>query len=183
MDQDRTESRPHFIKRMVKAARLDVGLYEEVEADKTATAQALGVVILSGLAAGIGTIGHVGGYDHVLKGTLSAILTWIIWASLTYWIGTKLLPEPQTRAELGQLLRTIGFSSSPGLIRVFGVFPGITPFVYMVASIWMLISMVVAVRQALDYQSTLRAVGVCMIGWIIQVVVLYVLLFIMMNIG
>ena len=183
MDQERTEATHHFIQRLVKAARLDVNLYEEVEADKTATVQALGVVALSGLAAGIGTIGHVGGYSHVLKGTLSAILTWIIWASLTYWIGTRLLPEPQTRADLGQLLRTIGFSSSPGLIRVLGVLPGMTPLVYMVASIWMLVAMVVAVRQALDYQSTLRAVGVCLIGWIIQGIVLYGLLFIMMNIG
>jgi hypothetical protein len=70
------------------------------------------------------------------------------------------------------LLRTLGFSSAPGLIRVFGIIPGITPFVFAVASGWMLVAMVIAVRQALDYRSTWRAFGVCVIGWIIQTLVL-----------
>ena len=48
--------------------------------------------------------------------------------------------------------------------------------VFLVASIWMLVAMVIAVRQALDYESTLRAVGVCVIGWIIQTII-FVLLF------
>jgi len=80
-----------------------------------------------------------------------------------------MLPEPQTKANLGELLRTIGFSSSPGLIRVLGIIPGLSFLVYSVAAIWMLVAMVIAVRQALDYHSTWRAVGVCIIGWIIQV--------------
>jgi hypothetical protein len=80
--------------------------------------------------------------------------------------------EPQTEADLGQLLRTTGFSSSPGLIRVLGIIPGLNSVVFAVASIWMLVAMVIAVRQALDYTGTLRAVGVCAIGWIIQTVIL-----------
>jgi hypothetical protein len=95
---------------------------------------------------------------------------------LTYFIGTKLLPEPQTKADHGELLRTIGFSSSPGLIRVLGIIPVLQSIVFPVAAIWMLVAMVIAVRQALDYSSTLRAVGVCLIGWVIQIV-LFVLLF------
>jgi hypothetical protein len=87
---------------------------------------------------------------------------------VTYLIGTKLLPEPQTRADHGQLLRTIGFSSAPGIIRIAGLIPGLTWIVFAGTGIWMLIAMVIAVRQALDYHSTLRAVGVCLIGWLIQ---------------
>nr|MBA3966797.1 hypothetical protein [Nitrospirales bacterium] len=94
-----------------------------------------------------------------------------IWAFLTYLIGTKLLPEPQTQADHGELLRTIGFSSAPGLIRVFALIPGLASFVNLVASVWMLVAMVIAVRQALDYQSTYRAIGVCAIGWIVQAVI------------
>ena len=159
-----------FKDRIIRAAKLDVHLYEEVEADKEARGQAMGVVILSSVAAGIGSI-SIGGIGGILIGTISALIGWYIWAYLTYFIGTKILPEPQTRADHGELLRTIGFSSAPGLIRVLGIIPGLAGVVFLVASIWMLVAMVIAVRQALDYTSTLRAVGVCAIGWVIQAVI------------
>ena len=157
--------------RMIRAARLDVDLYEEVEADQGALRQAMLVVILSSVAAGIGSFGQ-GGLGGVLLGTIVAIAGWYTWAYLTYFIGTRLLPEPQTKADHGELLRTIGFSSSPGLIRVLGIIPWLTEIVFYVASIWMLVAMVIAVRQALDYESTWRAVGVCVIGWLVQVIFL-----------
>ncbi len=99
---------------------------------------------------------------------------WYVWAFLTYYIGTRLLPEPQTQADHGQLLRTIGFASAPGLIRVLGIIPGLAPIVFAVAGVWMLIAMVIAVRQALDYTNTWRAVGVCAIGWVVQAFILAV---------
>jgi hypothetical protein len=160
-----------FKDRIIRAAKLDIHLYEEVEADKGAMGQAMGVVVLSSIAAGIGSIAR-GGISGILIGTIMALIGWYVWAYLTYFIGTKLLPEPQTRANPGELLRTIGFSSSPGLIRVLGIIPGLAGVVFLVASIWMLVAMVIAVRQALDYKSTLRAVGVCVIGWIIQALIL-----------
>ena len=160
--------------RIIRAAKLDVNLYEEVEADKGALSQAMWVVVLSSIAAGIGTVAQ-GGVVGILVGTITALIGWYIWAYLTYFIGTKFLPEPQTRADHGELLRTIGFSSSPGLIRVLGIIPGLAGIVFLVAAIWMLAAMVIAVRQALDYKSTLRAVGVCMIGWIVQLIILALL--------
>ncbi len=156
--------------RIIRAAKLDVNLYEEVEADKGALGQAMTVVVLSSIAAGIGNITR-GGFGGVFIGTIAALIGWYLWAYLTYLIGTKLLPEPQTKADHGELLRTIGFSSSPGLIRVFGIIPGLGMIVFSVASMWMLVAMIIAVRQALDYKSTLRAVGVCVIGWIIQILI------------
>jgi hypothetical protein len=163
-----------FKDRIILAAKLDVNLYEEVEADKGAMGQAMRVVVLSSIAAGVGSIGR-GGLGGILIGTIAALIGWYVWAYLTYFIGTKFLPEPQTSADHGELLRTIGFASSPGLIRVLGIIPGLGGLVFTVASIWMLVAMVIAVRQALDYKSTLRAVGVCMIGWIIQTVILVLL--------
>jgi len=160
--------------RIFRASKLDVHLYEEVEIDKGATAQAMGVVVLSSIAAGIGSIGK-GGLLGIFMGAVFALIGWYIWAYLTYLIGTKLLPEPQTRADPGELLRTIGFSSSPGLIRVLGIIPGLATVVFLAASVWMLVAMVIAVRQALDYKSTLRAIGVCVIGWIIQSLILLLL--------
>ena len=161
----------NFTNRMIRAAKLDVNLYEEVEADKGALGQAMGVVLLSGVAAGIGSIGAAG-LTGILTGTITALVGWFIWAYITYIVGTKLLPQPQTKADYGELLRTIGFSSSPGLLRVFGFIPFLSGIIFIAASIWMLIAMVIAVRQALDYTSTLRAVGVCIIGWIIQIITL-----------
>ena len=156
--------------RMIRAAKLDVALYEEVEADKGAMAQAISVVILSSVAAGIGAI-SVTGISGLIFGTIVALLGWFIWAFLTYYIGTRLLPEPQTKADYGELLRTIGFSSSPGVLRVLGIIPMLGNILNFICGIWMLVAMVIAVRQALDYKSTWRAVGVCLIGWIVQIVI------------
>jgi hypothetical protein len=157
--------------RMIRAAKLDRGLYEEVEADTGATGQAMLVVVLSSVAAGIGSAG-VGGLKGLLFGALSALVAWYIWAFLTYFIGTRLLPESQTEADVGQLLRTTGFSSSPGLLRILGIIPGLTVIVFLGCAVWMLVTMVIAVRQALDYHGTGRAIGVCLIGWVVQVVII-----------
>ena len=172
----------NFQDRIIRAAKLDVHLYEEVEADKGAMGQAMAVVILSSIAGGIGTPARLG-LGGILIGTIAALVAWYIWAFLTYYIGTKLFPEPQTKADVGELLRTIGFSSSPGLIRVLGIIPFLRGLVFLVAGVWMLVAMVIAVRQALDYQSTLRAVGVCIIGWIAQALVLLLLFYFLGGAG
>ncbi|MBD3264074.1 MAG: hypothetical protein GF375_03110 [Candidatus Omnitrophica bacterium] len=160
--------------RIIRAAKLDVKLYEEVEADTGSFKQAMGVVVLSSIAAGIGAITR-GGIMGILVAIIAALISWYIWAFLTYLIGTKLLPESGTKADIGEMLRTIGFSTSPGLVRVLGIIPGIRGLVFLIASIWMLAAMIIAVRQALDYKSTLRAVGVCLIGWLIQAAIFILL--------
>lgn len=156
-----------FVDRMIRAAKLDVHVYEEVEADRGALGQAMGVVVLSSVATGIGLF-NTGGLGGLVTGTIAALVGWYVWAFLTYLIGTRLLPEPQTHATHSELLRTVGFASSPGLIRVLAISPAIAPIVFLVAGVWMLVAMVIAVRQALDYHSTLRAIGVCVIGWVVQ---------------
>jgi hypothetical protein len=163
-----------FTDRIIRAAKLDVNLYEEVEADRRALGQAMGVVVLSSIAAGIGSFERAG-IGGIITGTIGALIAWYVWAYITYFVGTRFLPEPQTQADPGELLRTIGFSSSPGLVRVLGIIPGLAGPVFFVASVWMLIAMVIGVRQALDYQSTLRAVGVCVIGWVAQMLILVLL--------
>lgn len=161
-----------FSERMIGAAKLDVHTYEAVEADTTAMGQSMLVVVLSSVAAGIGSGAGIVG---LVVGSLAAMIGWFVWAYVTYLIGTKMLPEPQTEADVGQLLRTTGFSASPGLLRAFGVIPGIGMLAVGVANIWMLASMVVAVRQALDYNSTGRAIGVCLVGWLALMLITMVL--------
>lgn len=160
--------------RMIRAAKLDASLYEEVEADRGAMRQAMLVVILSSLAAGVGFLSAIG-LPGLFWATVAALGGWFVWAFLVFMIGTRILPTPQTHADIGELLRTTGFSSSPGVIRILGIVPGLWDLVTFVAAVWMLIAMVIAVRQALDYQSTLRSVGVCAIGWLIQTLLLLLL--------
>jgi hypothetical protein len=165
-----------FLHRLMGAAMLDVSTYEEVEADRRATSQALAVVILSGLAAGAGAwrVGS-GGAAGVFAVATIAMIAWAAWALLIFEIGGRLIPEPQTRVDVTELLRTIGFASTPGILRVFGVLPGVTVPVFVLTAVWMLLTTVVAVRQALDYTSTIRAVVVCVLGWTLALVMAIVL--------
>ena len=163
-----------FVNRIIRACKLDVSLYEEVESDQSATFQAALVVILSSLAAGIGAI-SLGSYNFIMPAIIS-LISWYIWAYLIYLIGAKLFPEPSTKTDHGELLRTIGFSSAPGLIRVSGFTPELMTVIFIGSGMWMLLAMIIAVRQALDYQSTWRAVGVVVIGFLVQAFILILLL-------
>lgn len=164
-----------FIERIIRAAKLDANLYEEVEVDKRAWAQAMLVVVLSSITAGIGSL-SLEGWDGLFLVTIAALIGWLLWAYFTYLIGTLLLPEPQTQSEFGQLLRTIGFSSAPGLIRILGIIPSLNWIVFQIAYYWMIAAMVIAVRQALDYTSTLRAFFVCFIAFLSQVILFRLIL-------
>lgn len=162
-----------FVQRMILAAKLDASVYEEVEADTSATGQAAGAVVIASLAAGIAVVA-VAGAGGLIAATIAALIGWLVWAGLIYLIGAKLLPQSQTRTSLGELLRTIGFASSPGVIRIGGIIPGVGIIFMIVGNIWMLIATVVAVRQALDYTSTGRAVGVCFLTWLAELAIILV---------
>ena len=158
-----------FSQRVLGAVLLKARVYEEVEADSQATRQAIALVLLVGVAGGIGLLG-VGAVQNLLAGVIVALVGWMAWATLTCLIGTRLLPQPQTQADVGQLLRTLAFASAPGLICALGVIPFLGLPIYAIASVWMLAAMIVAVRQALDYTSTGRAVAVCVVGWALSLV-------------
>jgi Yip1-like protein len=157
-----------LLNRMVRAAKLDSKVYEEVEHDENATMQAVAVVFIASLAPGIGALLR-GGIAALIFNALAAFLGWVVWACLTYLIGTRLLPEPQTEADLGQMLRTTAFSNAPGVIGILGIIPvpGLNELALSVAFVWTVIAMVIAVRQALDFRSTGRAIGVCLIALLI----------------
>lgn len=167
-----------FFRRLVGAVLLEAETYEEVEADRTATPQALAVVVLASLAAGIGTSGLRAGpvtWTYFAGTSVIALLAWVAWAFVILEIGSRLLPTPDTRVDMGELLRTLGFAAGPGLIQVLGVLPGATRPVFVLAGVWTLAASFVAVRQALDYTSTGRAVAVCALGWTLSLSVAIVL--------
>ena len=164
----------NFQQRILRAMKLDGSLYEEVEADSNALMQAILVILISSFAAGIGSI-FSSGLSGIISGTLSTFVLWLIWAYITYLIGVKFLPEETTQSSYTELLRTTGFASAPGIIRVLGIIPGIGSIINLIAWIWMLAAMVVAVKHALDYSNMVRSGAVCILGWIIYVVVSWVL--------
>ena len=163
-----------FLNRVYRAIKIDPDLYEEVEHDKSATFQAASVVVLSSLAAGIGAI-HLGASNFLL-GPLLSLASWYFWAFLIYIVGTKLFPDKNTKSNHGELLRTIGFSSAPGLIRVFGVTPDLMTVTFIGSAFWMLACMVVAVKSALDYDSLWKSLGVVVIAWLVQAFLLFLII-------
>jgi hypothetical protein len=165
-------------RRMLRAALLDACVYEEVEADRGATRQAAAVVVLAAAAAGIGAFENHGAAGIVWY-TLSALAGWYVWALVACQIGTRLLPGPRTQADVGELLRTIGFSCAPGVLRILALIPPIAGPVFVVSTLWMLVAMVIAVRQALDYDGTARAIAVCVIGFPVYALTLAVTLVLM----
>jgi drug/metabolite transporter (DMT)-like permease len=159
-----------FAARLTGAAMLDVRIYEEVEADHAATGQAILVVVLSSLAAGVAPAMALRGWG-LLAGVATALVGWLLWTWITYFIGTRLLPGPNTRADWGELLRTTGFASAPGILRVLAVIPLLGWLVYVVVAVWMLVAYIIAVRQALDYTSTGRAALVSLLGWVVYALI------------
>ena len=157
----------NFWQRIIRAAWLDASVYEEVRKDAAALPQAMSVVLISSAAAGIAFISQLGA-GGIIMGAVFGLINWYLWAILAYWIGTRFLPEPQTKANLGQLLRTIGFASAPGLIRVFAVMENLQQLVISLAAAWMLVAMIIAIRCSLSYKSIWRAAGVCCICLVIQ---------------
>jgi hypothetical protein len=164
-----------IINRMIRAAKLDSSLYEEVEKDTTATNQALLVVVIASICAGIGqAIAGVGNMAMgLVTGLVTALVGWLIWSFLTYIIGTKVFKGPNTEATYGQLLRCIGFSDTPGVLGIFAFIPALGPVIVFIAAIWSLVAMVIAVRQALDF-STGRAIATCIVGFIVLIVIMAV---------
>ena len=161
----------NLAERMMGAARLDVAIYEQVEADESATTQAALVVGLVALASGIG--GASAGGMGFVGGLVAAFVGWLVWAGVTYVIGDKLLGGTAT---WGELLRTIGFAQSPGVLYVLAVIPVLGGLVRLAVAIWLLVAGVIAIRQALDF-STGKAVATALLGWLAMMLLAALILF------
>lgn len=149
-----------LVERMIAAAKLEVALYEEVEADASATPQAAVVVTLAAVASAIGAAG--GGAAGLLGGLISALLGWLLWSGVTYLIGDKLLGGTAT---WGELLRTIGFAQSAGVLYILAVIPVLGGVIRLAVMVWVLVAGIIAIRQALDF-STGKAILTGLLGWI-----------------
>ena len=171
----------NYLEKLYRAILLDSELYEEVEADKSLTRQALLTVALVAIIEGVF---YLGAQDQGLviglsQSILGSVTRWILWAFFIAFVGTRILPEPETESNTGELLRTLGFAYAPGVFYIFASLPIIGSIVQLLVPLWQLAAMVVAVRQALDFSSTTRAIGVCVVAFFLMVLTL--ILFIMFT--
>lgn len=158
-----------FESRLARALKLEPALYTEVEEDKTSVRQAALVVAVSSLSAGVAMSEEGISTLWVLAANVAAsFIGWVIWAWVIYIVGTKFFPEPQTKTRFSELLRVLGFAAAPGIIRFAGIFPGLAFPVFLIASLWSIAATVIAIRAALDYRQTGRALAVCLSGWLVQ---------------
>jgi len=160
----------NYFQRLKKAIFLDVAFYEEVEKDKKFTDQAMMTVVLVSVVQGFMIAGFA--LIALVQGILGSLIRFLLWAFFIAFVGTKILPEPETKSNTGELIRTLGFAYAPGLLVVLKIFPIISTFIDPVVTILQLAAMTIAVRQALDFNSTVRSIGVCIVALILMIVAL-----------
>ena len=160
-------ARRSIVDRMRGAALLDVATYEEVEHDNEATGQAAVVVVIVAVCSAIGAVWRGG--PSIIIAPVTAILGWLLWSAVAYLIGDKLLGGTAT---WGELLRTVGFAQSPGVLMIFGIIPLLGGIVRAVVGVWLLVAGIVAIRQALDF-STGKAIITAFLGWLAMVLLAF----------
>jgi hypothetical protein len=149
--------------RVIGAMRLNVPTFEEVEHDQSATGQAAIVVLAGAVSGGLGG----GSLTGTLAGAVLGLLGWALASFVVLIVGTKVLPGRNTQADFGQVARTLGFAQAPYIFGILGIIPILGYLIRFALWIWVLVAMVIAVRQALDYDDTVRAIIVCVIAWAI----------------
>lgn len=165
-----------MIDRMIRAAKLDIDLYEEVEANPQLNQEALQVVILASVLAGLGSglaVLDAGVGPLVLGlivGAVVAVIGYFVWAWITYFVGTNLF---KGTADYGEVRRTLGYAYAPNSLRVLAFVPGVGGLLALIAGLWSLVAGVVAIRQALDF-STGKAVLTVIVGWIVLAILMAV---------
>jgi hypothetical protein len=161
--------------RMIGAMQADVKTFEEIEADPNAMSQAITVIVIAGVAAMIGNFfrsGLLGG----ISGLVGSLIGYGLFSLLVFIIGTKVMPEPTTKADFNEAFRTIAFAASPGVFNILAIIPFIGPLISLLIGLWSLVIGVIAVRAVLDYSNTGRAIVVCLIAgvicWIVVAIVM-----------
>lgn len=153
-----------FGDRVVGVLKLDVPTFEDIERDKTAMGQSISVIVIAAVASAIGT-GRGYAIMRMPVTALVSIIAYLVWAVAVFVIGTKLMPESATKADFNETFRVVGFAAAPGLFNVLAILPILGYVVQLVVFGWTIAAMVIAVRQVLDYSTTVKAVIVCLIGF------------------
>jgi hypothetical protein len=156
--------------RMIGAMQADVKTFAEIEADTSALGQAVTVIVIAGIASLVGDIFR-GGIVAGVIGLIGSLVGYALFSFLVCLIGTKLMPEPSTKADFNEAFRVIAFAASPGVFNVLAIIPVLGVLIKFVVAIWSLVIAVIAVREVLDYSNTGRAIVVCLIAFVVCAIV------------
>lgn len=163
-----------FGERVIGAAKLDANTFEDIERDPTAMGQAIGVIALASAASGLANIWY-GGITGIVFGIIASLIGYCVWAAAVWLIGTKLMPDPATKADFPETFRVLAFAAGPGVLAIITIIPILgwllMLLVYPIIWIWSMAIMVIGVRQVLDYTETFKAVIVVVIGFVAYLVV------------
>lgn len=168
--------------RMIGAMKGDVKTFQEIEADQNALGQAVTVIVIAAVASLIGNIFRAGITGGILS-LVTSLIAYAVWTVMIVLIGTKLMPEPTTKADFAEGFRVIGFTASPGVFNVLAIIPYLGVILQFLISIWMLVIGVIAVREVLDYSNTGRAIIVCLIALGIYLLLWFLILLPLMVAG
>ncbi len=161
--------------RMFGAMQADVKTLTEIEADPNAFTQAIIVIVIAGVSALIGNIIR-GGIVSGIFGLVSRLVSYFLFAFLVFIIGTKVMPEPSTKTDFNETFRTVGFAASPGVFNILMIIPFLGPLIGFLIAIWSLVIGVIAVREALDYSNTGRAIIVCVIAFVACLIIYWLIM-------
>jgi hypothetical protein len=168
--------------RMIGAMQVDVKTLTEIEADPNAMGQAIIVIVIAGVASMIGNIFRLGVIFGVVS-LISSVVMYALFSLLVFLIGTKLMPEPATKADFNETFRTVGFAASPGVFNVLAIVPFLGPLISFLVGIWGLVIGVIAVREVLDYSNTGRAIIVALLAGIVCYIVVFIALLPLMAVA
>ena len=167
--------------RMIGAMQADVKTFQEIEADTSAMGQAVTVIVIAGVSALIGNIFRVGLVGGIVNMIVS-LAGYAVFALLVVVIGTKVMPEPSTKADFSEAFRVIGFAASPGVFSVLAIIPILGYVISFAIGIWSLVIAVIATREVLDYSNTGRAIIVCILAFVV-VLVIWMLILLPLFVG
>jgi hypothetical protein len=159
-----------FGERVVGAMKLDPNTFEEIERDTTAMGQAVGVIALAAVSGGIGNVWY-GGITGIVTGVIIALIGYVVWALVVWLIGTKVMPDPTTKADFPEAFRVIAFAAAPGVLGIVTIIPLLGWLLMFLLWLWSIAAMVVAVKQVMDYSTIGKAVIVVLIGFVLQLIV------------
>lgn len=159
-----------MLERMIRAMKLDAEFYEMVEADSRYMREALIIVTIAAICGAIGTmIAYRGTAMELITGLFATLFSWVAWAGITLFIGTTITKGPETKSDMGEMLRVLGYAHTPQILFILLFIPLVGTLIAAVASVWSLIAGIVAIRQALDF-TTMRAIITVVIGWVVVLV-------------
>jgi len=159
-----------FGERVVGAMRLDANTFEEIERDPTAMGHAAGVIALAAVSLGIGNVWY-GGMSGIVSKVLISLIGYAVWAVLVWLIGTKVMPDPATKADFPEAFRVIGFAAAPGVLGIITIIPILGWLLLIVIWLWQMAAMVIAVKAVLDYDTIGKAIIVVVIGFFVNLCV------------